>query len=282
MARLDRLSLGAECPVGAARLVASFPELLCGLPRIRTLAGSPAELVASELLFCRGVATAVYRFGHALIQDAAYSTLIRDQRKELHSKIATALERFSETSAQQPEILAHHYAEAGLAEPAIEYWFKAGKRDLTRSAYVEAVKHLSQAIEFTEQMPDSRERSRKELDLHLALGPAIIAVKGLASVETMRVYSRARELLGEGGAVAEQMTIHAGLWAVHHGRVEHLQARDVAQGCLAFATRGPRRRVGAGQQALRTDLLHDGCIAAARQHLQQTVVLCSGMASGLV
>ena len=281
MARLDRLSPVREVAQIGAAIGREFSyQLLAAVYRQSEdrLQDALRELSASELVFRRGTPpTAIYRFKHALVQDAAYSTLLRDQRKELHARIGQAFEHWSpETAELQPEILAHHFTEAGLSESAIAYWFKAGKRDLSRSSYVEGVKHLLQGIELIQHMRSSAERNRKELDFYIALGPAIIAVKGLGSLETVRVYSRARELLGDSGAVTEQLTVYAGLWASHHGRVEHLQARDVAQACLAFAT----RRGDNGALALANKLLGQtsyvmGAFVDARQQLQQTISFSS-------
>ena len=121
----------------------------------------------------------------------------------------------------QPEIVAHHFTEAGLVDPAIDYWLKAGNLALSRSANAEAVKHLRQGIELTQSQAPSPKRVRKELDFYLALGPAVAATEGDAAPETLRVFSHARDLLGDGGTLTEQMTVLWGTYLAHSMRAEH-------------------------------------------------------------
>ena len=176
------------------------------------------------LLFQRGVPPhATFLFKHALVQDTAYSTLLRNQRQDLHARIARVLEeRFSDKVATQPEILAQHYAQAGLVDIAIDNWHKAGERALRRSATLEAVQHLTNAIELTHSLPATPERNRRELDLHLALGRVVRIVKGIAAPETLRVFARARELLDyKNATVTQQMSVLYGLWGVHWVRAEN-------------------------------------------------------------
>src|SRR5262249_31912234 len=158
----------------------------------------------------------------ALVQDAAYGSLLRRQRQELHARIGKVLEgQFTETVATQPEILAHHYTQAGLTDTAIDYWRKAGERALRRSANVEGVTHLTRAIELIRSLPATRDRDRRELELHLTLGQMMRATQGYAAPETLRVFERARDLLDEQAAVSERRTVLYGLWSVHFVRAEH-------------------------------------------------------------
>src|SRR5262249_39971714 len=155
----------------------------------------------AELVFRRGEPPeAVYSFKHALVRDAAYESLLKSRRHQLHGQIARALEgRFADIVASQPEIVAHHFTEAGLVDSAIDYWLKAGHLALSRSANAETVKHLRQGIELTKSQAPSAERDRKELDFYLALGPAVVATEGEATPEALRVFSHARDLLRDGG-----------------------------------------------------------------------------------
>jgi predicted ATPase len=121
---------------------------------------------------------AVYSFKHALVQDAAYESLLKSRRQELHGQIAHVLEeKFANIVASQPEIIAHHLTQAGLVDPAIDYWLKAGSLALSRSANAEAVKHLRQGIELTLSQAPSPMRVGKERDFYLALGPAVAATE---------------------------------------------------------------------------------------------------------
>ena len=122
------------------------------------------QLVSSELVFRRGTPPeATYTFKHALVQYAAYETLLRSRRQQLHTRIAKALEeQFPATADSEPELLARHYAEAGLAEPAISYWLKAGQRAIRQSANVEAIAHLTNGLGLLEALPDTDERLQQD------------------------------------------------------------------------------------------------------------------------
>ena len=141
------------------------------------LTGALAELELAELVFRHGEFTeAVYSFKHALVQAAAYESLLKIHRQQLHGQIGHALsERFKDTVASEPEIVARHFTEARLDDRAVEYWLRAGKLALSRSANAEAVKHLKQGIELVLCQTDPAKRIRQELDLYLALGPAMAA-----------------------------------------------------------------------------------------------------------
>ena len=204
MARLDRLAPVKEIgQIGAAiGREFSYSLLRAVVGRDETaLKHALAQLEQAELVFRRGEPPeAVYSFKHALVRDAAYESLLKSRRQQLHGQIARALEeRFADIVASQPEIVAHHFTEAGLVDPAIDYWLKAGNLALSRSANAEAVKHLGQGIELTQSQAPTAERLRKELDFYLALGPAMAATEGYATPETLRVFSHARDLLGDGG-----------------------------------------------------------------------------------
>src|SRR5262249_50052758 len=148
------------------------------------------------LVYQRGLPPqAHYLFKHALIQDAAYQSLLKSTRQQYHTKIAQMLiERFLETVATQPELVAHHYTEAGLIEQALPYWQQAGKRATQRSAHVEAIAHLSKGLELLKTLPVTPERVQQELTLQLALSAALLPVKGYGSPEVGKTYNRAREL----------------------------------------------------------------------------------------
>jgi predicted ATPase len=144
--------------------------------------------------------TAVYTFKHALIQDAAYATLLRSQRIHLHARIAHLLEeRFPEMTEAQPELLARHYSEAGLGEPAIAYWQRAGERAIERSANFEAVAHFRRGLGVWEALPDRTARAEQELRLLIGLGPALMLTRSSMAPEITQAYGRARQLASEMG-----------------------------------------------------------------------------------
>jgi predicted ATPase len=236
-----------------------------------------AQLEQAELVFRREPPEAVYSFKHALVRDAAYESLLKSRRHQLHGQIARTLEgRFPEVVATEPEIVAHHFTEAGLVEPAIDYWLKAGNLALSRSANAEAVKHLRQGIELTQSLAASPERVRKELDFYLALGPAVAATEGDAAPETLRVFSRARALLGGGGTLTEQMTVVWGAYLAHSMRAEHPAALEVARQCLALAAHHEHPGIAALANRFMGQTLHFmGAFVDARRHLEQTLALCA-------
>ena len=125
---------------------------------------------------------ASYRFRHALIQDAAYQSLLRSKRQSYHRRIAEVLEeRFPNTIGAQPQLLAHHYTEAGLGQTAIPHWQMAGQKAVQRSANAEAVSHFTKGLELLKALPESPERFQQELTLQLALGTPLIATRGFGS-----------------------------------------------------------------------------------------------------
>ena len=199
MARLDRLGTAKEIAQFGATLGREFShELLQAISPLdeEALQKGIAQLVDAELIYQRGVPPhRQYIFKHALIQDAAYQSLLKSRRQQLHQQIAQVLEeRFAEIKATQPELLAHHYTEAGLIEQAIPYWQPAGQRAVERSANVEAISHLTKALELLKTLPDTPQRTQQEMDLQTTLGPALMATKGWAAPEVEKAYTRAREL----------------------------------------------------------------------------------------
>jgi class 3 adenylate cyclase len=214
MARLDRLStvkglaqlgaaIGREFSYALLRAVSPWDEDL--------LKEALAQLVAAEFLHQQGAPPhATYRFKHALIQDAAYQSLLKSARRQHHQRIATALESgFPEVVASQPELLAHHYTEARLVAQAIPYWEAAARRALQRYANQEAANHATRGLELLGTLPDSPERAKQELSLQLLLGPSMGFVRGPNAGEPM--YTRARELARQVGGTPELFPALAGL-----------------------------------------------------------------------
>jgi class 3 adenylate cyclase len=216
LARLDRLGPGAKeiAQIGAAIGRDFSYELLAAVaqPSAAELQDSIARLVDAGLVFQRGVLPdATFQFKHALVQDAAYGTLLRGPRQGLHARIAEVLEtRFSETIDSEPELLAQHYAEAGFAEKAATCWGNAGYRSAAHYAMSEAVAQFQRALDQLALLPDNPERQRKELEFRSSLGAVLLAVKGYAGLETGHAYARA----GPVGAAGLSLRVPSrSLWA---------------------------------------------------------------------
>src|SRR4029077_13559485 len=166
--------------------------------------------------------------------------------------------------------------ERGILRLATSNWAKAGNRAPRRSANAEAVKHLRRGIALTQELAQSSERVRKELDFYLALGPAVAATEGDAAHETSRVFSHARDLLGDGGTLKEQMTIHWGTYLAHSMRAEYTAALEVAQQCVALAADHKHPGVSALANRFMGQTLHFmGAFVDARAHLERTLALCA-------
>jgi class 3 adenylate cyclase/predicted ATPase len=234
LARLDRLAPTREVAQIGAALGRSFShELLSavsGIPQQR-IDDALAQLVTAELIFRRGTPPdADYTFKHALVQDAAYSTLLRSSRQQLHARIAATLEnRFPEIAAAGPAILAHHCTEAGLAENAIRYWLKAGQQSIARCAMIEAVAQLRKGLDLLSSIPDETARQEQELDLQIALGHALMAAKGLAAPEPGEAFARARQLCEKLDQPPQLLPILSSQWLYRLVRGELEQAEGHAQ-----------------------------------------------------
>ena len=201
------------------------------------LEGILEQLIRAELMFRRGTPPdATYTFKHALVQDAAYSTLLRPRRQHLHGRIAITLERqFPEIAAAQPELMAQHCAKAGLVEQAIEYWDKAGRLAVQRSTMAEAAAHFGKALELLVSLPESPQRRSSELSLQLALAGALVAAKGWASPEAGEAYTRARELCREAPEAAQLAIAMSGAWSFLHNHGEIRAARQLADELAVLA-----------------------------------------------
>jgi len=277
MARIDRLgSVRAVAQIGAAMGRQFSYALLHAVSELSEdeLSAALVALVASELVFQRGNAPgAVYTFKHALVQDAAYGSLLREARQCLHRKIAEALRIHSpELSDTQPELLARHYAEAGMAEEAAFFWGRAGTRSLARSAMTEAAAQLQQGLQQLALLPETMERRRRELELRVALGTALRAVKGFAAPETGREWARARELWEEQGSPQEFINIPFAQ-ATYHG-LRH--ERDLALSLIDEILRLSNQRNDAsglilGYSEMGETLMFAGEFASSRSHLERAL-----------
>jgi class 3 adenylate cyclase/predicted ATPase/ABC-type transport system involved in cytochrome c biogenesis ATPase subunit len=242
MERVDRLGPAKDIAQTGAAIGREFTyELLQATLEVpdSELKNALDLFVASGLVFQEGeIPLATYHFKHALVQDAAYSTLPKKPRRVLHSRIAKALEsRFPERVNMEPELLAYHYEQAGLAGPAVEYWHRAARRGAERSANIEALSHFHRAIELLKELPEGSERNALELELLLARGAPLLSVKGYASDDMEHNYRRAKELLQEHSDSVHQFRAIWGLWVFHMFRGQLANARGLAEDLLALAHR---------------------------------------------
>jgi serine/threonine protein kinase/predicted ATPase len=241
MARLDRMASNREVVQIAAALGREFPyELIRVVTPMEEgeLQTELDKLVTAELLYQKGKAPhSTYLFKHALIQDAAYLSLLKSKKQQVHRRVAVALEKqFSEMVQNQPELLAHHFTEGGLVPQAIEYWRKAGLRSQERSANAEAASHLRRGLELLRTLPDSPERAAQELAMQIPLGTVLIASQGYAAPEVGPIFARARELCLQIGQPVSLMAVLWGIWAWRIVREELDICLELSSEVLQLAT----------------------------------------------
>jgi class 3 adenylate cyclase/predicted ATPase len=277
MARLDQLNRVKEVAQLGAVLGREFTyELLQAIaPQDEdTLQAGLAQLVRAELLYQRGrPPRARYIFKHALIQDAAYASLLKSTRQQVHQQVAQILEaRFPALVESQPELLAQHYTAAGCTELAVRYWQRAGQHASDRSAHLEAISHFTAGIEILKTLPETSAHSQHALTLHIALGAALQIAKGQAAPEVEHAYTRARALCQQVGETPELVPILFGLWRFYNIQQQFHTARELGETLLRLAqhTRDPALAVVA-HYALGWTWLCLGVLPAARQHLEEAI-----------
>ena len=204
-----------------------------------TLQAGLAQLVEAELLYQRGrPPRARYLFKHALIQDAAYASLLKSTRQQVHQQIAQVFEaRFPALVETQPELVAQHYTAAGCTEQAVVYWQRAGQQASERSAHLEAISHFTTGIELLTTLPETPEHTQQALTLHIALGAALQMAKGLAAPEVEHAYTQAHALCQQVGETPELVPVLYGLWRFYLGRSQLHTAREIGETLLRLAQR---------------------------------------------
>ncbi len=279
MARLDRLATVKGLAQLGATLGREFAyDLLQAVSPLdeATLQRGLQQLVEAEFLYQQGLPPqATYLFKHALIQDAAYQSLLRSTRQQYHQRIAQVLEmRFPQICETQPELLAQHYTEASLMTQAIPYWQQAGQRALQRSAHLEAIGHLTKGLEVLATLPDSPERLQHELDVQTTLGHALMVVKGYAAPEVQQVYRRAWELCRHVEETPQLFQVLWGLAYFYSLRSQCRTAREVGEQLFSLARRAQDPvLLQQAHNAMAVALLHLGELSAAQAHLQQGLAL---------
>jgi class 3 adenylate cyclase/tetratricopeptide (TPR) repeat protein len=279
MARLDRSpSVRRVAQIGAAigrQFSYRLLRAVCRLPEDELLAAVD-RLVAAELVFQRGTRPdAVYAFKHALVQDAAHGSLLRSGRRQLHAEIAAALEAHSpELLDSQPELLAQHYAEAGLVEKSVACWGKAGHGSVARSAMAEAAAQFQKALDQLALLRESPERQRRELEFYSALGAVLYAVKGTAAKETGHAYTRARELWEGLGSPSEFLEVPYGQSIYYTLRGEFETARRLQEDLLRLSReRNDAAGLILGHASRGRTLMFAGRFAQSMSHLEAALSL---------
>jgi predicted ATPase/class 3 adenylate cyclase len=279
MARLDRLaSVRLVAQIGAAigrefsytllRAASCLPD--------DELKNYLSRLVASELVFQRSVPPdAVYTFKHALVQDAAHGSLLRNTRQRLHAQIAEALEAHSpELIDTQPELLAQHYTEAGLVEKSVDYWGKAGRRSAARSAMTEATAQFQKGLDQLVVSPDTPQRQQRELEFYSAWAAVLHVVKGHAAPETGKAYARARALWERLGSPSEFLGVPYGQSRYHVSRGELDQAQRLDEDLLRLSSqRNNSAGLVLGHLSSSMTQRMRGRLMSSRSHLEELLAL---------
>jgi class 3 adenylate cyclase/predicted ATPase len=279
MARIDRLGAAKEVAQLGAMLGREFNyELLRVVSSVdeAALQHGLRQLVEAELVYQSGVPPqATYLFKHALVQDTAYQSLLKSTRQQYHQQIARVLEeQFPKTKEVQPELVAHHYTEAGLIAQALPYWQQAGERAIERSANVEAINHLTKELELLKTLPDTPQRAQQELALQTTLGPVLIATKGNAALVVEEAYTRARELCWQLGETPQLFPVLFGLRSFYLVRAELQTAHELGEQLLLLAQSvQDSDLLLEAHVALANTFFFLGEVAPAREHAEQGISL---------
>jgi predicted ATPase len=279
MARLDRLmtakviaqlgaTIGRQFSYALLQAVSQLDEVM--------LQHELGRLVEAEIVYQRGVPPqATYTFKHALIQDAAAQSLLKSTRQGYHQRIAQVLEeQFLETAEAQPELLAHHYTEAGLTGQAVAYWYKASQKASERLAHVEAIAHLRQGLELLQTLPETPDRIQREVDMHIALGRSLRATKGATAPEVEQTYTYARQLCERLDDPHQRFTVLRGLWVYYLNRAELQTAYALGEQLLTLAQQvQDSAMLVVAYRVLGATLYHLGAVAAAHTHFAQAIAL---------
>jgi predicted ATPase len=277
LARLDRLgaakglaqlgaTLGREFAYAVLRAVSPWDA--------DTVSRGLRQLVDAEFLYQQGLPPqATYVFKHALIQEAAYQSLLKRTRQQYHQHIAQVLEaQFPEVLTTQPEVLARHYTEAGLYETAVHYWQQAGQHASDRSAHQEAISHCSTGIALLKTLPQTPAHTQQALTLYIALGAALQVTHGHTAPEVEHAYTQAYALCQQMGETPERVQILLGLWRFAVVRPQLHTARAIGETLLRLAHRADDPALAViAHYALGTACFYLGAFPTARLHLEASI-----------
>jgi predicted ATPase len=277
MARLDRLATVKEVAQLGATIGRTFAyELLQAVSPLdeATVQQGLRQLVAAELVYQPGtLPQATYMFKHALIQEAAYQSLLRSTRQQFHQRIAQALEaQFPEIVETQPELVAQHYTAAGCTEQAMHYWQRAGQHASERSAHQEAISHFTTGIALLKTLPETPAHTQEALALYIGLGTALQRTKGHAAPEVEHAYTQARALCQQVGETPELVPVLYGLWRFYNTRAQLHTARELGETLLRLAQRADDPALAVlAHSALGSTSFCLGALPVARQHLEEAI-----------
>ena len=286
MARLDRLGSAKEVAQIGAAIGREFSHalLVAVVQKLEPdLEAALNRLISAGLLFRQGVPPhATYLFKHALVQDAAYGTLLREPRRALHARIADVLEsEFADIAESQPELLARHCTEAGLTEKAAMLWGKAGQRSLERSALAEALEQFARALAQIATVPSTPALRRQEIKVQAGLATALLHVKGYAASETKAAAERARELIEQAEALGEPpddplvlFSVLYALWGASLVASNFDATQKLATQFLALAEElGATAPLMTGHRLMGVSLMTAGDIVEGRRQLDEAIAL---------
>ena len=277
MSRLDRIN----CDLSVVQLAASIGRIF-SWELIRAASQLPENelrqqldrLVDAELLFTEGRAPRQrYQFKHALLQDAAYNSLVKSVRQEFHARIGVALEsQFPDVCDKEPEVVAQHFSDAGIPEKAFRYWGRAGERSLHRYAYREAIQQIRAGLEAIKLLPESRDRHLSEIELHVMLGVPLQSIVGYSAPEVEENYARALALCQELKLTTELFPILYGLFRYYMLQGKYTKAREIGQQLVVLADQSQEADFFvSAHRAAGSPLVYQGDYAAAMPHFDQVL-----------
>ena len=279
MARLDQLSVAKELAQLAATLGRRFSHKLLaaasGLSESQ-LNASILKLLDAELIYQRGKAPdCVYKFKHAMVQDIAYQTLLKSTRQRYHQRIAQLLEhQFPDEIDNNPELLAHHYTEAQIADPAVTHWHRAGQKAVSRSENMEAIDHICKGLSMLKLLPDGEQRARRELELQIALAVPLTSVKGYASPDVQQTYTRARELCLKIGETPQLFPALYGMWRFYLMRAQYSTAQELSKQLVDIAGKSQNLAFSAAApRSMGATYFYQGKLSQSRKYLEQVISL---------
>jgi class 3 adenylate cyclase/predicted ATPase/predicted transcriptional regulator len=275
MARLDHLGPVKEVAQIAAVIGRSFAHDLLAAVVDRdeaSLETALDRLVSTGLIYQRTAAGGVgYEFKHTLVRDAAYQSLLKGRRQQLHARIAGVLET-QLAEAVEPELLAYHLTEAGVTEQAVDYWLKAGQRAMLRSAHIEAENHLRRGLELLAPLPQTASRLRREIALQNALGVCLMPTRGFGNPEVAAAFARGAELAERGDDARGLFVSLRGRGQYHFGSGDLRTGRDDTQRVMALAERmGDQDCLIEAHHLCWSVFCHTGEFAAAQRHVEEGI-----------